>query len=92
MANWANSNLPVRVLLQIALREIEAIFSWSKPAVVRLCFKSVPSKRETARGQRPEFESPQSLETLKSTAPAGIGLSEAGGPVLMFSAEPSATE
>jgi hypothetical protein len=92
MANWANSNLPVTVLLQIALCGNEAIFTWSKPAVVRLCFKSVPPKRETARGQRPESESPQSLDTLKSTAPAGIGLSEAGGPVLMPSAEPSATK
>ena len=49
---------------------------------------SVPSKRETARGQRAESKSPESLETLKSTTQIGIGVLEAGL-VLMRSAEPA---
>jgi hypothetical protein len=50
---------------------------------------SVPSKRETARGQRAESKSPESLETLKSTTQIGIGVLEANGLVLMRSAEPA---
>ena len=63
------------VLLQAALRGKEAIFSWSEPAVVRLCLELVPSKRETAQGQGPESESPESLETLESTISTGVGSS-----------------
>ena len=89
MAKRANSNLSATALLQIALRGQEAIFNWSKPPVVRPCFNSVPSKRETARGQRPVSESPESLETLKSTSQIGIGVLETNALVLMRSADPA---
>ena len=88
MANWANSNLSATALLQTALSGKQAISAGVNHRLYDHALVQCHRTR-TARGQRPESESPESLETLKSTSQIGIGVSEANGLVLKRSADPA---